>query len=701
MLEYNSCMNRRQLILITSTTLIVLALSACSPGAIEAPAPQPTAPLTQLIEGSEVPSGFVDITPVVATAQPTAVATQVPTQVPTEEAIVIRVTTQPIINDVRLIEMSWPSHIILGDSAEVRLTFNPSTGSVDVVVEDATAEGQIVEHIVSVRHLEGYQTRAAALLDGVGFAVSPAGEQSHIVTPGEPLVWRWTVAPQQRGQQHLGVTLMLRWTPVNDPARVARESVIYSKGLDIPVYLPARTGPEPLMIGGILFFALLAAGTLLLALRRRPRREAVGLSAQPIASAEPNPALSIELHPDIDLTSSERQVLKSLFKRYDRVVLEREFRSGYSGARALLVVPILADGRKDAHTIVKISSRGAISQEYQNYRHFVADSLPPITARIQRAPIASPKADLAALQYTFVGHAGSVPQSLRQRLLQQPDPALIDKLFDSFGANWWMQRTPYTFRLAQEYDRKLPTHYFVRPSENDGRLVDGRTAPGQINLEIGDVVSLQHFEAPVARVGGTSWSLKGPAVPGQPSLRIRWIGDAPPNGSGAQVIQTRNGFLADRTEGMDLGGLQNPIYKLEGVMRESLSGTRSTIHGDLNLENALLGQGDLVWLIDFAETRQGHAIYDFAHLYAEVVSHILAPSINDPRAFLEILDDDADPLLARVRSVARRCLFNPADPREFDLAVYLSGLGALKFDNLDRHARHLLFLTSAWIAQRL
>ena len=340
-------------------------------------------------------------------------------------------------------------------------------------------------------------------------------------------------------------------------------------------------------------------------------------------------------------------------------------------------------------------------REFDNYRNFVADSLPPITARIQRAPVSSPGSELAALQYTFVGQGGSLPQSLRQRLLAEPDPDLIEKLFDSFAANWWMQRTPYTFRLAQEYDRKLPTHYFMRPTDQPGPALDGRTAPGQVKLQIGDVVRLTNFGKPSRRVGGQSWSLRGPAVPGQPSLRVRWLDVAAPNGSQGEVVKTRSSYLAERTDGMDLLGLKHPVDRLEMIMRESLSGTRSTIHGDLNLENALLGQGELIWLIDFAETRRGHAVYDFAHLYAEIIAHILAPAINDPRAFLEVLNDDADPLLAQVRSVAQRCLFNPTDSREFELAVYLATIGALKFENLDEHARHLLLLAAAWIAQRL
>ena len=47
---------------------------------------------------------------------------------------------------------------------------------------------------------------------------------------------------------------------------------------------------------------------------------------------------------------------------------------------------------------------------------------------------------------------------------------------------------------------------------------------------------------------------------------------------------------------------------------------RSIIHGDLNLENVLIGPGGMVWLIDFATTREGHPLMDFAHLEAEIIA---------------------------------------------------------------------------------
>jgi hypothetical protein len=164
---------------------------------------------------------------------------------------------------------------------------------------------------------------------------------------------------------------------------------------------------------------------------------------------------------------------------------------------------------------------------------------------------------------------------------------------------------------------------------------------------------------------------------------------------------------------MDRYGLSDPLSRLPELMDDQLHGTLSTIHGDLNLENVLVGPGDFVWLIDFAATRDGHTLFDFAHLEAQIIAHVIAPQIDSPQAYLSILhlspsaDQAGVPmadhrmLLNSLHEIASRCLFNPSLPREYHLALYMACLGALKFTNLDRHQKHLLYLTAAHLAQTL
>ncbi len=112
-----------------------------------------------------------------------------------------------------------------------------------------------------------------------------------------------------------------------------------------------------------------------------------------------------------------------------------------------------------------------------------------------------------------------------------------------------------------------------------------------------------------------------------------------------------------------------------------------------------MGPGGFVWLIDFASTRDGHPLFDFAHLAAEIVAHVLTPRVETAKAYLDLLRSGGGPLLKAVDKMARQCLFNPDNPREYHLALYMSCLGALKYGNLDEKAKYRLYLTAAYLTE--
>jgi hypothetical protein len=383
-------------------------------------------------------------------------------------------------------------------------------------------------------------------------------------------------------------------------------------------------------------------------------------------------------------------LLRSLFNRYGRLVLEGEFLSGYSGARTFLAQPIRTDGRSDAYTIVKVGEREAIRREYENYERFVKDTLPPMTARIQRAPVTVRGSEKAGLQYTFLGTSGQTPLSLRQAWLQNPDPVLLTRLFDTFGPNWWMQRKPYTFRVALEYDRVLPTHFVVEPAQGSGKTLDGRWLPDEDAFQVGDLVTLHNFSQLEKRADGKSQALLGMPLPGLPGLRVRWLSLVDPNGATGRLVATRSNLLNETVSGFDRLGLPDPFP---------------------SLPKRLVGLGGYVWLIDFAMTRDGHTLFDFAHLGAEMIAHVIAPQVSSPSEYLNALrltlptSKTIPPgpysLLYTLQEIASRCLFNPSQPREFHLAFMLTCLGALKYTNLQPSQKHLLYLTAAHLSQAL
>ena len=686
-------------------TIIVTATPAPAPAepAHESPVPQPSAAATESSAAVSTPLPVPSATALPLPVQPTSTAIS-PFEPPTPTTFA----------EIYLTEVEWPPRLRLGDSDVVRLSLIPSAEGYTIKTE--FPEHQAVTQTMQVTRPGGYDLFAAARLEGVGFEITPGGEKVQYMQPGQELTWRWSLTPRRSGQQRLFVALALRWVPLSAQGGAVREVMAYSTGLDVQVVsFLGMTQSQAAFAGvlGLIFGALLSLAALIL----RPPRPAGGM----LRHDHPNLDLVIELPPGLQLSQAERRLLQTLFRRYARLVVQEEFLSGYSGARTFLALPVRPDGRADAHTIAKLGERGSIQHEFENYEQYVKDTLPPITARIQQPPVAvasgrgerrrgdiPPAAGWAALRYTFIGEPGSKPTSLRQALLADPDPALLLKLFETFGPNWWMQRRPHTFRLAQEYDRMLPTHLVLEAARGDGPTLDGRTPPGRLNLQPGDLATLRHFRVEEVRADGRSLSLVGPAAPGQPPLRVRWLSMERPEGACGRVTARREDLLREAAAGCDLLGVPDPLPRLPELLNETISGTQSTVHGDLNLENVLVGPGGLVWLIDFARTRDAHTLFDFAHLDAEIVAHLLAPQIKTPQEYLALLRAPQDSPYARlyalraaVDEIAGHCLFNASQRREFDLALALAHLGALKYANLDAHARSFLYLSAAVVVERL
>jgi hypothetical protein len=636
----------------------------------------------------------------VATAQPTPSLVPEPTQ-PAPGTL----PTPTLFVEARMIELEWPPRMRLGDSDTVRLALVPTDEGYIVTTE--FPDHQTDTQDISVARPGGYDLNAIARLDGVGFQISPASEQVRFLPVSEPVTWHWSLKPTAPGQQRLTMTLLLRWSPQASVPGSPVEAVAYSKGMDVQVSSFFGLTRAQAMTGG-LFGLIIGAGISFIALTSLVLPIRSSLKSPP-----PSPTLVIEPHPGLSISRQEDALLRTLFRRYARLVLEREFLSGYSGARTILAQPIQRDGRADAHTIVKIGPRDAILREHQNYETYVKDTLPPVTARIQRPPVTVRGGKDAALQYTFIAEPGNMPISLRQALLDDPDPSMLYKLFDTFGPNWWMQRRPYTFRLAQEYDRMLSTHYVIEPAPGRGDPLDGRTPPDVVDFGLGNFVRLRNFPHSERRADGRSLSLRGTAAPGHPPLRLRWLSLKDPNGASGQIVATRKTFLDETVSGFDLFGLPDPRIHLAELMDENVSGTQSTIHGDLNVENVLTGPGDFVWLIDFSATRDGHPLFDFAHLEAEIIAHVIAPQVKSPQEYLSALGDPPSPfdpsaespapyaLLNALHNIASRCLFNVSQPREYYLALYMCCMGALKFANLEPYQKHLLYLTAAYLVQDL
>lgn len=696
-------LTNRRFSLILCILLLLLFLAACGP----APAETVVIVETVIVEepAAEAPVEEEAAPPIT----PLPTATQAPLPTTDSQPYVPPLTSTPLV-EARLVEVEWPEQLYLGDSDVVRMAMIPSKEGYTLTTE--FPDHTTITQDVPVVRPEGYDLSAIGRLDGVGFTISPAKDQASSLPLDQPVTWHWSLTPVQPGKQRLTISLLLRWEPLPGTEGVPREAVAYSKGLEMYVksffgMSRSRTLNTALiglaLGGGIILFATVYG----LPFGRKSGRGISG-RGKPSQIREPNRTLEIEIPAGLILAPDEEMLLRGLFQRYHRLLIQREFLSGYSGARTFLLVPIRADGRADAPTIAKLGRRADIEQEYANYEAFVKRTLPPVTARIQAPPVALKNGDCAALQYTFIGEPGSEPLSLRQVLLDDPDPKLLQRLFETFGPNWWMQRAPWTFRLAQEYDRLLPPHWILEPDTGKGAGLDGHTAPGQTRLSSGDLVTPRAFTTKESGGHRDYLTLTGEPATGQPALRLRWLAETFPRSTTGRVTATRMDLLRAYVVDFDLIGLPDPLDKLPAMLNETVRGTRSIIHGDLNPENVLIGPGGTVWLIDFATTREGHPLMDFAHLEAEIIAHVIAPQIEDADEFVKILRTtgsdqstaEAFPkLLTTLHEMAFKCLANPSQPREYWLALYMSCLGALKYRNLNAHQKYFLYLTAAYIVQ--
>jgi hypothetical protein len=109
----------------------------------------------------------------------------------------------------------------LGDSDVIRLSLIPTENGYTVKTEfpDHTTDTQDVV----VLRPAGYRVQAAARLEGVGFELSPLGDQAVDIPVGQPLTWYWSLQPERACQQRLAARL-LRWSLA--ASRAGRETLL-------------------------------------------------------------------------------------------------------------------------------------------------------------------------------------------------------------------------------------------------------------------------------------------------------------------------------------------------------------------------------------------------------------------------------------------------------------------------------------------
>jgi hypothetical protein len=441
-------------------------------------------------------------------------------------------------------------------------------------------------------------------------------------------------------------------------------------------------------------------------------------------------------------------ILRRMFYGYSQIRVDRRLVGGYTSAVILVVTPIQADGMEDAAVVVKIDDADMILDEEQRYNAHVKSSLPPLTARLEEKPITSETSSgLAGLKYTFVAGMNSSAQDLREaaRDLDNLGEWLRRELYPYFGKTWWKQNRPYRFQVWTEYDWLLPpllTLDYVTEEEltATAHVIRDPLRRSRINkMEYGDMVVIENFT--VQRVyrdrDMIQISVGKGSEAAKRAYRINVRGLNPTQAAiyrgevieriGGRVWETRATALMAgaralepdfdlNTETIPFNGkperLPNPLHAYDELLDRYVDGSLSKIHGDLHLGNILVGPNGSAFLIDFAQTRNGHTLFDWACLEVSLLTDVVMPVIGDDwysvRLVLSYIASlhkelpDTVPALnevmqhvVAVREIARECLVRPDSWSEYYIALTMCALRAYMWDTVSLGARRLMFYVAA------
>lgn len=461
----------------------------------------------------------------------------------------------------------------------------------------------------------------------------------------------------------------------------------------------------------------------------------------------------VPIEGNVKLDDEERRVMQLMFREYGRVRIVRELDGGNSGARVLLVRPVRVDGFNDAPVVTKLDDRYAILYERRRYDLHVKGTLPAMTARLVDMPIVPDELSIGGLKYTFVGGIEDTePVNLREYALQKPPVEVADlirALFESFGPAWWLQRKPYRFGAWREYEHVLPPA-LVLEAVPESKLTDitrvirplGNWSRSSQILP-GEVIAIEEFS--VQKIGRKKDRLHLAAgsqpealnraskveIRGLDSEAGHYRGEVIPR-LGGRVVHTRDDLLRRSLQRLEpdfnfqaatipspiaeIGSLPNPILRVNELLERQVAGYLSIIHGDLHAGNVLVGPRGDAWLIDFAWSREGHTLFDWAMLEVSLLVEVVAGRAQPGWAgtweivrLLHALNRGKDlrapeasqaaiealTMIEAVREIVRACLAVPGQWREYFVALTFIGLRLMDWQSESLDGRRLAFLSAA------
>lgn len=385
--------------------------------------------------------------------------------------------------------------------------------------------------------------------------------------------------------------------------------------------------------------------------------------------------LRIERPGGVDVPLAVEEVLRAMFPRHARIVVDRELTGGFSGCRVFRVVAHRASSVGHLPAVVKIGPTDVIAQEARAYRAFIRDHLSGIP-EIWGDPVHAPDG-WSGLRYDLVGGGVFAFESLNRfaRTASSEDlwQVIEHRLFVHLSCLWDNAAPGPSRPFGSAFDRVLPVNAVIRVGgigpTTPRTLIHAATPPDRASL-IGDAVRIEGFVVSEVRADAGMVTLDRPVDDSTPSssyrLRIATdtvgafdVGQPVPDGLEGTVVGTRATILTRLLRGalgprVDLAGatvdagrpdarvLPNPLIVLEALIHGVRPANVGTVHGDLNLENVLVDpEARTVRIVDFAQSRCDDVLHDLLRLETSVVTllvpDVLAESGCPPEAVCDLL----------------------------------------------------------------